>query len=192
MNRREALRRAAAISGFAITASAGTGFLEGCRPSGKPDWSPVFLTPDDVKLVSAIAGTILPQTTTPGAIELHVPEFIDLMLRDCYTGTDQDSFLKGLKSFHEKVIADHNSTFEKCSRDLKTEIISEEENISYGNLRQTGKKSFYLVVKELSLLGYFSSEYMMTNVLNYHPVATRYEGCIPYSKGDRMYVDNNV
>lgn len=192
MNRREALRRAAAISGFAVTASAGIGFLEGCRPSGDPEWIQVFLSKDDVNLVSAIAEIILPETETPGAIELHVPEFIDLMLRDGYPQPDQENFLRGLKNFREKVIADHNSTFEKCSGDLKTEIISEEEKISYGDLWQTGRKSFYLIIKELTLLGYFSSEYVMTNLLDYHPVATRYEGCVPFSKGGRIYVDNNV
>ena len=192
MNRREALKQTATIMGYAISASAGAGFLNGCRPGGKPDWIPVFLSPEEIKIAAEISEIILPATGMPGAIALHVPEFIDLMLKDCYTGPDQENFRDGLNLFRETVISEHKKPFEKCDEQLKVNIISEEEERAYTNLNKTGHKSFYLVLKELTLLGYFSSEYVMTNLLDYHPVATRYEGCIPFGEGDRLYVDNNV
>ena len=38
MNRREVLKRTAGLTGFAVTSTAGIGFLSGCEPTGDPDW----------------------------------------------------------------------------------------------------------------------------------------------------------
>ena len=192
MNRREALHRTAAITGLAVTSTIGIGFLKGCKPSGDPDGQPVFLSQEEIKTVTAIADTILPKTDTPGAIELQVPEFVDIMLKDCIPAEQQVTIREELKEFQEKVVSEYSNPFEKCSPDEKQQIIEAEEEAAYGVLNQSGKRSFYLYLKQLVLLGYFSSEYVMTSLLNYTPVATRYEGCIPLKESDRLYVDNNV
>ena len=192
MNRREALKRTAGLTGFAVTTTAGMGFLSGCEPTGDPDWEPKFLTSDEVNHVSAIVDMILPKTDTPGALELHVPEFIDLMLKDNYPEEDQIRFREGLSAFNKYVSEDYDKEYDKCSNEEKNSIIKNQTDRSVQIQKSTGKKDFYLIIKELTLLGYFSSEYVMTNMLNYHPVATRYEGCIPLNEGDKLYVDNNV
>jgi hypothetical protein len=43
------------------------------------------------------------------------------------------------------------------------------------------------MIKELSLLGYFTSELGATEALRYNPIPGRYEGDIPYKKGDRVW-----
>jgi hypothetical protein len=48
------------------------------------------------------------------------------------------------------------------------------------------------MVKELTILGYYTSEYVMTNMLDHHPVPGRYDGCIPFDQEGKLYVDNNV
>ncbi len=192
MNRREALQRTIAITGFALTSSVGIGLLNGCKPSGDPDWKSKFLTKDEANLVTSIADTILPKSDTPGAIDVHVPEFIDLMLADNYTLEDQITFRKGLKTFTENVDQNYSNTFEKCTEDNKTSIIAEEENKSYEQLTKTYEKSTYLMIKELTILGYYSSEYVMNNMLDYHAIPGRYNGCIPFEKNGKLYVDNNV
>jgi hypothetical protein len=192
MNRREALRRTAAITGLAVTGPVGIGFLNGCKPTGDPDWQPVFLTQEEVRTVTAVADIIIPGTDTPGAIELHVPEFIDVMLNDCFSEELQVSFRKEMKNFREKIASDYSKPFDMCSMDEKQKIISVEEKVTYDAFNQSGKRSFYINLKQIVLLGYFSSEFVMTNLLNYTPVATRYEGCIPLNQDDRLYVDNNV
>lgn len=192
MNRRDALKRTAAITGFAISSSVGAGFLSGCQPTGDPGWEPVFLNKDQVKLVTSIIDVILPKTSTPGAIELHVPEFLDLMLFDNFDSEGQDLFRRGIEDFDKKVRKNYPDGFDHCNQSVKENIIAEEEEESRISYSQTYQKSFYLSLKEISLLGYFSSEYVMRNLLNYNPVAGRYEGCIPFSEEDRLYVDDNV
>lgn len=191
MKRREALRRTAAITGLAVSSSVGMGLLKGCTPSGKPTWPPIFLKQNEIKLISAIADTILPKTETVGALEVHVPEFIDLMLRDCYKKEEQTSFRAGLSSFNTMVGNEYSNTFEDCSQDEKAKIIEAEEDRSAEQFQQTYKKSFYQTVKELTLLGFFTSERVMSNLLNYNPIPGRYDGCIPLANDSRVYIDNN-
>jgi gluconate 2-dehydrogenase gamma chain len=192
MDRREALRRSAIVAGFALSTSATMGILKGCAPSGRPKWPPRFLTNDEVSLVSEIADTILPTTDTPGAIDVNVPEFIDLMLKENFSSEEQQTFKEGASTFVKSVEEEYSTYFEKCDQEEKTKIISEEEQRSLEHFKVTNQKTFYMMVKELTILGYYTSEYVMTNMLDYHPVPSRYDGCIPFPPDGKLYVDNNV
>lgn len=192
MNRRDALKKTVAFTGMAISSSVGSGFLSGCQPTGDPEWQPKFLTIDQVNLVSSIIDVILPKTETPGALELHVPEFIDLMLFDNFSKEEQGKFLEEIKVFDKKIRESYSNGFDQINLKDKEKILTTEEDESMKVFSQSYQKSFYLILKELSLLGYFSSEFVMNNLLNYHPVAGRYDGCIPFLEGERLYVDDTV
>jgi hypothetical protein len=43
------------------------------------------------------------------------------------------------------------------------------------------------MMKQLTVWGYFTSEVGATKALRYVAVPTRYEGCIPYKKGDKAW-----
>jgi hypothetical protein len=45
------------------------------------------------------------------------------------------------------------------------------------------------MMKELTLLGFFTSEIGGTKVLSYAEVPGRYDACIPYKKGDAVYLN---
>lgn len=192
MNRREALQRTAAITGLAVSSSISLGLLKGCAPSGKPSWPPIFLKPEEISLVSAVSETILPKSETLGALDVHVPEFIDLMLRDCFSTEEQQSFRDGLNEFVTTVDTAYSDTFEGVSIKDKQTIIEAEEIRSAEQYAGTQKKSFYQLTKELTILGYYTSEYVMKNMLDYHPIPGRQQGCIPFNEGGRLFVDNNV
>jgi len=192
MNRREALRKTGAITGVAVSSSISMGFLKGCTPSGNPAWPPMFLKKDEIELISAIADTILPKTGTPGALDVHVPEFIDLMLRDNIANEDQQAFREGLTSFVSNIDTEYSNMFEDCTQDERMKIISEIEDQADNQFSETSKNSFYKTIKQLTILGFYSSEYVMNNMLDYHPVPGRYDGCIPIEEDGRIYVDNNV
>jgi len=192
MNRREALRRTASITGMAISSSISLGLLKGCTPSGNPTWPPMFLKKDEIRLVSSIAEIILPTTETPGALDVNVPEFVDLMLRDYITDKEKTDFRDGLKGFVEVVDQKYSDSFEDCSSEDKIDIIrllEEDRNNSYS---EAMKNSFYKKIKQLTILGYYTSEYVMQNMLDYHPIPGRQEGCIPLSEGGKLFVTNNI
>lgn len=190
MNRREAIRRTAAITGLAVTSTITSGILKGCKPSGDPDWVPKFLSIDEVRLVSAISNTILPTTDTPGALDVYVPEFIDLMLADNVSETEQAKFREELNVFAESVNSKYSKPFDKCEEEQRKLLIGEEEERSYEQFYQTFKKNSYLMLKEFTLLGFYTSEYVMNNMLNYQPIPGRYDGCIPLGTDGKVYVGN--
>ena len=181
MERREALLKTAYLMGGTISAPAMAGILQGCKaePQG-PSWVPQFLTPEQGAMVTDIAEIILPATETPGAKDVGVHEFIDSMLDKVYKEKDRDRFVKGLDDLE----ADAESTFQKsfasCNTEEQTTLI-QKLNVPVTNemLRPDKDRSFFLMMKELTLLGFFTSEVGASQVLQYDPVPGAYRGCVP-------------
>ncbi len=189
MDRREVLKKVTLLSGGVLPLSIASGVLSSCRSHGDVDWSPIFLTGPKAKLVSEIADIILPSSTTPGAIDLHVPEFIDLMLHDCLTREEQDAFLGGLEEWQVRFKNEYNRDFLAADLQQRRDFVEAIDLAAYVDSQTFF--TFYRKMKQLVLLGYFTSEPIMTNHLNYQAIPGRYDGCIPYDQAG-AYVDNNV
>ena len=80
MSRREAIQRVALMLGVAITPSILTGVLRAQPAAVGSAVKPAHLTPPQFAIVTAAAERILPRTDTPGATDVGVPAFIDLMV----------------------------------------------------------------------------------------------------------------
>src|SRR5688572_24754287 len=111
MDRREAIKRTAWLMGGVVSAPAIMGVLKGCTAKPGIDWKPEFLTKDQATLVSQVAEIIIPKTDTPGAQDVGVPSFIDLMLKDCYAKEDQERFMTGLQEFDNEAKTAHGEVF---------------------------------------------------------------------------------
>ena len=48
-------------------------------------------------------------------------------------------------------------------------------------------KHYFRMIKELTLLGYFTSEIGQTQALRFNMVPGRYDGCVPYTKGEKAW-----
>ena len=46
---------------------------------------------------------------------------------------------------------------------------------------------YFSLMKQLTMLGFFTSKPGATQVLHYFPVPGKYEGCIDYKKGDTAW-----
>ena len=182
MNRREAIKRTAILSGYAVSASFITGFLQGCQPSGAPDWEPQFLSPEQGQLVSEMADTIFPTTDTPGAKDVFVHEFMDLMLKDCSDEKTQQAFLSGIAEVDTDAQNAYGKAFAKCSDEQKLELLNSLDQAARAKVKaglQPGEEApFILTFKQLTFLGYFTSEAVGTTVLKYDPIPGNYDGCI--------------
>jgi hypothetical protein len=84
MDRREAIKKASLVLGFAISSPAILGVLQGCKAAPELTYRPVFFTPEEASTISELAEIIIPRTTTPGAKDVGVPAFIDRMLNEVY------------------------------------------------------------------------------------------------------------
>ncbi len=187
MNRREALNTVAALVGGAVIG--GSFFLEGCtRPTTKTVEG--LFQDQQIDLLGDIADVILPKTSTPGAKEAGVGAFIPVMVRDCYTEEDQRIFVDGLVKLEDTSKKMFNKVFADCSDDERTALIREidkETNEYYATKKPEQPKHYFRMIKELTLLGYFTSELGATKALRYNPIPGKYEGDLPYKEGDRVW-----
>src|SRR5689334_20908625 len=92
MNRRQALQQVAWLMGGALSAPAVLGILHGCTAKPSSTWKPIFLSEAQGTLVEAVAEIMIPRTDTPGATDVGVAAFIDVMLQDAFPPKDQQRF----------------------------------------------------------------------------------------------------
>jgi gluconate 2-dehydrogenase gamma chain len=185
MDRREALKRTAWIMGGIVSAPAIMGVLNGCTAKPTLDWAPEFLKGDPGLIVTQVADIMIPKTDTPGAKDVGVPQFIDIMLKDCYKKEDQDHFMEGLKAFDEGAKTAYGDAFLDLAPEKKLEHVNKVHVQALEEQRNTQpapKRPFILVVKELTLLGYFTSKPGATEVLQYEAVPGAYHGCVPLAE----------
>ncbi len=176
--------------GYTFSTAAASDLLIACKEQAKLDWKPVFLDNNQANLIAEISETILPQTATPGAKELGLPQFIDKMLKELLNEKDQQELMAGLKDFEKKCDAKYNKSFTELTQAEKEAFLIEQDKASPGfpismwgiNLDPNPKPiTFYRRIKSLALMGYFTSEKIGKEVLVYDPVPGHYDGCIPLS-----------
>lgn len=186
MNRREALQNVALLLGGTIVG--GTVFLQsGCKSEKKVN---TIFTESDVALMDEIAETILPKTNTPGAKDAKVGAFMSLMVLDCYKPKDQEAFVAGLKKVDELSKEKNNASFIKATPEQRTALLTalDQEQKDYMSKKQKDDAAHYFrMMKELTLLGFFTSEVGATQALRYIAVPGKYDGAYPYKKGDRAW-----
>lgn len=187
IDRRELLKRVAYLMGGAISAPAVFGVLQGCSPK-KPsgNWTPEFFTPEQGAIVAEVAEILIPRTDTPGAKDVGVPGFIDTMLKDCYAKKDQDRYLSGLEQFDARARESHGKSFVDLDSRQQVALVREfhDAAVKAANDREhtddeRDNRPFILMTKELTMLGYFTSEIGATQILQYVAVPGPYQGCVP-------------
>lgn len=188
MNRRDALSRVVLILGGTVV---GAGyFLEGCKPADKKSGEGIDFTTDDIAYLDEIAETIIPQTNTPGAKAAKVGAFMTVMVRDCYDEKDQKTFREGMEKLNNASKKKFDHVFLAITPEQRKELLTEtgKEAMDYAkDKKDDDPKHYFRLMKELTLLGYFTSEPGATQALRYVESPGRYDGCIPYKKGDRAW-----
>lgn len=186
MNRRQALSRVGLILGGTVVGAGA--FLEGCKPADRQ--RSLDFTQDDIDYLDEIAETIIPETGTPGAKAAGVGAFMTVMVRDCYTKDDQDIFLKGMDKLNDASKKQFDKVFMQLTADQRHSLltgIDKEQKDYYVNKKEGEPSHYFRLMKELTLLGYFTSEVGAKQALRYVESPGRYEGCIPYKKGDKAW-----
>ena len=187
MNRREALERVALVLGGTIIG--GAAFLEGCK-SKDSSAAGFGLTKEQIAFLDEVAETIIPTTNTPGAKAAKVGEFMNVMVTDCYEAKDQKIFVEGLSQIDASSKHLYNKGFMEITAEQRTGLLNQvnKELKSYNDSKKdTDPNHYFGMMKQLTLLGYFTSEVGATQALRYVAVPGKYEGCIPYAKGDRAW-----
>ena len=147
------------------------------------------MSTQQAELITTLVDTILPKTATPGGLDVKVDVFVDLVFSQLYDEEGQKKIVAEMTAFDEKCQAKFGSRFSELTPPQRQELLQAEEatNAKYnGGVWGTavGKQApvgFYRSMKSLALWGYFSSEAISRDVLNYDPVPGDYQGCVPLS-----------
>ena len=189
MNRREAITQVSWILGGTII-GAGVFLESGCKSGIKGVHN--FLDNDTIALLDEIGETILPQTSTPGAKEAKVGEFMGIMVKDCYSKKDQGIFRAGLKRIEKRCKEETGKNFMGCSPQERTAFLTRMDTLQkeYMKAKTAEQPSHYFrMIKELTLLGFFTSETGATKALRYIETPGKYDGDVPYSTGDKAWAN---
>jgi hypothetical protein len=190
MNRREAITQVSWILGGTII---GSGiFLEsGCQSS--PEQVKNFFNEKTIALLNEMGETILPKTSTPGAKEAKVGEFMAVMVKDCYTEKDQGIFREGIKRLEKRCKDENGKTFMECTPEQRTAFLTKMDELqkAYMAAKTPEQPSHYFrMIKELTLLGFFTSEVGSTKAMRYIETPGKYDGNVPYKKGDKAWANS--
>lgn len=177
MNRRDAIKRAGLALGAAISASTLSGVAYAQESRSGAGWKPKNLNRRQAETAGAIAERILPKTDTPGALDVGVPEFMDIMYGGYMTKEEKSTFSRGLNDVNKKARKAHKKHFADLSAAQQDGLIRELAADAEKNAR-----AFYRKVRELTLVGYFTSKEVGMNVLKYDPIPGMYNGCMPTSE----------
>lgn len=185
INRREAIRKATYFMGGTLSAPAILGVLNGCAPDPKPGWKPFLFTDEQALTVQELAETIIPATETLGAKDLGVPKFIEEMVGIVYKEKDKTEFLEGLNGFMEEVANQYGDSFRELDNTQRLAVAKEKNDFIINPENRAAwkdKPPFFWRMKELTMLGFFTSEYGATRILQYELVPASWEACIPVSE----------
>jgi len=189
MNRREALSSVALLLGGTILGA--EAFLSGCTNADRHIGDAgISFSPDDISFLDEVGETIIPATTTPGAKEAKIGEFMHTIVRDCYEPKDQQLFTDGMKKLEEASKKKNGKSFLDSTPEQRHNLLvdlDKEQKEYMAKKKPEDPPHYFRAMKELTLWGYFTSEPGATKALRYIAVPGRYEGCIPYKKGDKAW-----
>ena len=188
INRRQALQRVAVLLGGAISAPTLAGVLSAATRrawAASPPWAPRTLSAAQLELVATVAEHIIPETDTPGARAAGVHRFVDALLSDHYAAAERDRFVAGLADVDARARSAHGQAFAQCAPEQRIALLTELDARAYAASR--GEDGwFFRRMKELTLVGYYTSEIGAMQELHVSPFGA-YHGDIPYTSVGRAW-----
>lgn len=171
LDRRKLLKNVALMTGGVLSSSVIAGVMSGAlaQESIKVD-NPVF-SQDQLRLVAELANMIIPDTDTPGARAALVHDYIHAIVGDWYNDAERANFTAGLNSI--------DAYFLEQSINTKTEIM---EILDNEVRTDPSQKTFFEEFKELTLIGYFTSQIGAEEELRYEQYPGPYQGCVPFEQ----------
>lgn len=189
MKRKGAIKR---ILGIGILSVGGLSSYELISWYKKPD---LTYLGSKKALIAALAECIIPKTNTPGAKEAHVEEYILHVVGHGINRYEANAFIAGLEHLEKITHTKYQRAFYQCSGEQQAELLLKMRPGSFYTKWPLLKKaqhkllgrSFFDLLKELTVTGYCTSEIGATQGLAYIHVPGHYYPCIPLENGQRCW-----
>ncbi|ADB42521.1 gluconate 2-dehydrogenase subunit 3 family protein [Spirosoma linguale] len=129
-------------------------------------------------LIADLADVIIPTTDTPGAKAAGVGEFIEYVMGHCSAASQQEAFRQGLQQTDVLSRSTFGKSFSELTRPQQTDIVTQLTKL---------QKPFFQSLRELTIVGYFTSETGATQALDYVSIPGRFQGDIPMKAGQKAW-----
>lgn len=169
-DRRSFLRGASVLMGHAAFGQVMTAFAAAPRKAA-------YFTDAEMATLRSLVDVILPATDSPAASAADTHFFIDLALPACATAAAQKTFREALKTLGKKRFA-NLAPAEQVAL-LKARAAADEE-LAYD-------QSFFKILKDYTLTGYFLSEVGATQALAYERVPGGFQGDLPLAPNQKAW-----
>lgn len=141
------------------------------------------LTANEMAVLTAAAEVIIPATDTPGAKEAGVPQFVGAMVAHWMTPAEAAQFHEGLAGLEATAQQRFQRSYAECTAEQGAEIMQAlrasspytGRTFSLTDRILDPKAPFYLRLRDMVVLGYFTSEAGSTRELRYLPVPGKFE-----------------
>jgi hypothetical protein len=135
------------------------------------------LADPQLALVTALGDAIIPRTDTPGASDVGVPAWINLIVDHYYTSVERDPFIEGLAAIDAMSIREAGAPFAALPADARDRIM---KSLDQPLDRNTVEARAYSRLKGLVIHGYFTSERVQREVLKTQLMFARFDGAAPH------------
>lgn len=140
--------------------------LQSCSSIEK--YNPVYFSKIEFSLLSNIVDFLIPKTETPGALEMKVPQFIDIIISETYNNESKNNFSNKLKLLIEDFKSNNIDLSNYNS--MKSKFVNDFNNKTH--------QEIYNQIRDLTVWGFKTSKEIALNVLNYNPIPGYQLGCI--------------
>ncbi|HEX4424631.1 MAG TPA: gluconate 2-dehydrogenase subunit 3 family protein [Terriglobales bacterium] len=186
MKRRDALKLLAATAALPLLSHNAFSLFRAVHDDLATSTGLRTLNPHQNATVTTISELIIPQTDTPGAKAARVNEFIDVILTDWYEDQERANFLTGLADVDARSQTLFTKDFVSASPEQQTQLLTEldkEVVRQHASPRRRqgnpGKEEFFASMKQLTLVGYYTSQIGFEQELHESIIPPRHAGCAP-------------
>ena len=186
LTRREAIKRVSALFGGVALVGQAAMLTVPARAAARTG----EFDAKAIALLDEIAETILPETDTPGAKAAGVGAFMALMVTDTYAADERNIFQAGLATLDTRCRESCGRGFLAADADERLRLLEalDAEQFDYmGQKAGSAPAHFFRMMKELALLGYFTSEIGYTKAMRYLETPGRYDPCVPFEPGEKAW-----
>ncbi|MET0265079.1 MAG: gluconate 2-dehydrogenase subunit 3 family protein [Duganella sp.] len=180
-----ALLAGAAVAATWTTSSAAAALQAAGSGAGANPPAPMraALAADEMAVLAAAAEVIVPATDTPGAQQAGVPQFIGALFTNWMSDEEAALLRSGLAGLDASARERYQRSYAACTPEQGAELLQALRATSpYGGRTFSltdrildPKAPFYLRLRDLVVLGYFTSEAGSNQELRYLPVPGKFE-----------------
>ena len=187
LERRDLLKGLAVVLGAALTPACqrAVEVPAAQRVAGVARWSI-----EQRAIAHRCADLIMPATDTPSALAVGVGEFMDYVTSVWLQQSELEEFLAGLNGLQEEAQRQYTKNFVDLSEMEQVQLLTQMETASSvlnaGSQEELRSKVFARL-KELTVVGYYSSEVGARQERVYVPMPGRYDGYFKLNKVGRQW-----